>query len=296
MRSADRDAHARQARGAVGVREHLVEVLVEALRVGAERERRVGLRVEIDHEHAMAVRGQRAREVHGGGGLPAAPLLVHDRDHAHPAVSPGSRGSRRRGVASTAARPGVGPRDAGEAVPEAGHLRTGASGQAVRSQRPGLGRAVCAGRLDVAPGPVGVDLALELRDLEHPLLTRNGVERGAILEGQHHVARRHQHDLGQRTFDRRQDLSQCTDRLPNPLDRDAGIDQSFGCLEGHQILERITRMAPGSPGTGPDQIGLVPVLELTARDPDDLRNVTHAIYVAGCSHVRGRPPSPLDTD
>src|SRR6185503_8124287 len=77
---------------------------------------------------------------------------------------------------------------------------------------------------------------------------------------------------------------------------DAGIDQSFGCLEGHQIFERVAGVAPGSPGNGADQIGLVPILELAARDPDDLRDVTHAIQVAGCSHVRGRPPRPLDTE
>ena len=80
---ARRDDHLGEAFGAALVGEHLVEVLVERFRVDPERKARVGLRVEVDDQHARAVVREAAGEIHRGGGLRAASLLVDDGDGAH---------------------------------------------------------------------------------------------------------------------------------------------------------------------------------------------------------------------
>ena len=41
---------------------------------------RVALRIEVDHQYPVAMESQRHRDVHGGGGLADAALLVR---HAH---------------------------------------------------------------------------------------------------------------------------------------------------------------------------------------------------------------------
>ena len=46
-----------------------------------EAGRRVALRVEVHHQHPVVELGQRGAEVHRGGGLAHATLLVGDRDH-----------------------------------------------------------------------------------------------------------------------------------------------------------------------------------------------------------------------
>jgi hypothetical protein len=49
--------------------------------VDAERRGRVALRVEVDDQHAQTADGERGGEVHRGGGLAHAALLVrHDHD------------------------------------------------------------------------------------------------------------------------------------------------------------------------------------------------------------------------
>ena len=42
----------------------------------------VALRIDVDEQHAAARRGERGREIHGGGRLADAALLVRDRDDA----------------------------------------------------------------------------------------------------------------------------------------------------------------------------------------------------------------------
>ena len=48
----------------------------------AQRRGGIALRIEVEHEDAQTVHGQRGCEVHGGGGLPDATLLVRDRQDA----------------------------------------------------------------------------------------------------------------------------------------------------------------------------------------------------------------------
>ena len=46
----------------LGLGQHLVEVLLDRLRVDAQRERRVGLRIHVHDEDLRPVRGQAARQ------------------------------------------------------------------------------------------------------------------------------------------------------------------------------------------------------------------------------------------
>src|SRR5262249_4275702 len=54
-----------------------------SVRVAAERERRVRLRVEIDEQHTFAARRERTGEVDGGRRLATAALLIDEREHVH---------------------------------------------------------------------------------------------------------------------------------------------------------------------------------------------------------------------
>ena len=83
----------------------------------------------------------------------------------------------------------------------------------------------------------GVDLAPEARDLEHPFLAGDGVKHRTLSKRKHHITRRHERQLGEGASHGRKDLSQLPNRLADPLDRDAGIDQSLRGLEGHQVVE-----------------------------------------------------------
>lgn len=121
-----------------------------------------------------------------------------------------------------------------------------------------------------------LDVALELRDLENPLLPGYGVEGDAIPEREHHVPGCHEDQFGQGPIDGRQDLFQRTYGLSDPLDRDAGVYQSLGSLEGDQVFERVPAVSPRRLHTRGDQVGLRPVLELPARNPKDFDHVAGA--------------------
>lgn len=120
------------------------------------------------------------------------------------------------------------------------------------------------------------DIALELRDLEDPLLPGYGVEGDAILEREHHVPGCHEDQFGQGPIDGRQDLSQCAYGLSDPLDRDAGVYQSLGSLQGDQVFERVPAVSPRGLHTRGDQVGLRPVLQLPTRNPKDFDHVASA--------------------
>ncbi len=121
-----------------------------------------------------------------------------------------------------------------------------------------------------------LDVALELRDLENPLLPGYGVEGDAILEHEHHVPGCYEDQFGQGPIDGRQDLSQRTYGSSDPLDRNAGVYQTLGSLEGDQVFERVPAVSPRGLHTRGDQVGLGPVLELPARNPKDFDHVTGA--------------------
>ena len=112
--------------GGVG-HDHVVDRGLHVAVVDPEAGRRVALRVEVDHEHAVARFGERGAQVDGGGGLAHPALLVGDRDDPRerqlaggfvrvrrpsrpgPAVrSPHGRRGRRRASASGAAMSGIG--------------------------------------------------------------------------------------------------------------------------------------------------------------------------------------------
>src|SRR5262249_57972836 len=61
---------------------HLGGAALEARLVDAAPHGRVALRVEVQEQHLAARRGERGREVHRGGGLADAALLVRDGNDA----------------------------------------------------------------------------------------------------------------------------------------------------------------------------------------------------------------------
>ena len=62
------------------VHDHVVDRALDVAVADAEAGRRVALGVEVDHEDPVAELGERRAEVHRGGGLADATLLVGDRD------------------------------------------------------------------------------------------------------------------------------------------------------------------------------------------------------------------------
>ena len=57
-----------------------------AVRVEAQVQRGVGLRIDIDQADALARGGQRGAEVHGGGRFADAAFLIDDGDGSHSAA------------------------------------------------------------------------------------------------------------------------------------------------------------------------------------------------------------------
>ena len=80
--------------GATGLGEDLVEVLIDHVWVDAERERRMGLGVEVHDQHPGAVGAEAARQVDRCRGLSAATLLIHDCDDTHGSSPPQSPSPR----------------------------------------------------------------------------------------------------------------------------------------------------------------------------------------------------------
>ena len=97
----------------------LVEVLGERLGIEAERERGVRLRIQVDEQHAISGGREAAREIDGGGGLPAAALLVHDRDGAHGLASRAGTRARRVRECGGAGRGARSARKESRAEPQA---------------------------------------------------------------------------------------------------------------------------------------------------------------------------------
>jgi hypothetical protein len=76
-------AHARLGDGG-RLQQHVVDRELELALVDARAHGGIALRVEVDHQHALAHLGQAGGQVDGGGGLADAALLVGDaKDLGH---------------------------------------------------------------------------------------------------------------------------------------------------------------------------------------------------------------------
>jgi hypothetical protein len=76
----------------------------------------------------------------------------------------------------------------------------------------------------------GIDFSLEFCDLKNPFLTRDGIKSHAFAEYENHITRCNKNQFSKRSLYGRKDLTQRTDRGPDPLYRNTGINQSFRSL------------------------------------------------------------------
>ncbi|MNT18446.1 hypothetical protein D3C72_1536570 [compost metagenome] len=61
--------------------QHLVHAVLQRLLVDARTHRGIALRVQVDQQHALVLRGQAGGEVHRGGGLAHPALLVCNHEY-----------------------------------------------------------------------------------------------------------------------------------------------------------------------------------------------------------------------
>ena len=78
-----------------------------------------------------------------------------------------------------------------------------------------------------------------------------------------------------------QPKSQHLDAAPDALDRDAAVDESLRCPQGDEVSEGVAVMAADRGGHGRNEIGVRPVLQLAARDPEDLHDLSGPEEPAG---------------
>ena len=152
-----------------------------------------------------------------------------------------------------------------------------AAGGVGERPRPGLtgsGPGLCRGLARRLPGALAeaIDLPLEARHLEDPFLPGHGLEGAALVQHQHHVARRHQHQLRERVLDSGKYPPERSDAPADPLHRDPRLQEALRGLQGHEVAEAVAAVTSPGARRRANEIGLRPVLKLTSRDSEDLRD------------------------
>ena len=135
---------------------------------------------------------------------------------------------------------------------------------------------------------MGVNLFPKRLDVESDVvLSGNGVHEDLAVEDEDAIAFDQEGELDEGVGNLRQELLEPRDGFPQPLDAEIVVTQRSRNLELNQVTERVQAVLASSPVRRPDEVCLVPVLNLAITNQDQQR------YLFGCE--KGLHDSSFDT-
>ena len=125
------------------------------------------------------------------------------------------------------------------------------------------------------------DFTAEFANREDPFLPPDGMDFGRFAQNKENVAGGHERQLLNGHSGLGEYFSQGLDTGSDSLDRNAGVDQTLGGLEGDEVFKAVSVMSALGSRRGCNKVGLSPVLKLAPGNTQELKNVPSAKEFGG---------------